>query len=662
MKKKPGILQYGTADLVFVSVSALVFLAIQSLICGLLHINPYICAIFLCSLYAAAVLTYSLYRRGSSYKRGVKPTTEVSVVLTESVINSPSPILVCPADKGRVVWMNRAAAAIAGNKRQTGFRDIFTLTEEGSGIYEANERLYVREAHSSYGSDEKHYTVYTMTDVTERVSTENKLSGQQTAVAYIVVDNLEELLSYEQEDYRTASAETDRLLRQWANEAGGVIKEYQKDKYIFFFECSYLEKFSKEGFDILDKIRDIRIGENSIPLTVSIGVSAVGATPMEKEKNARSAIDTALQRGGDQAVVKGEGTLDIYGGKTKMAQKRTRVKARAIANELISYITSAENVLIMFHKFADFDAFGSAVGIARLCIFCGVPFNIVCDTSDPGLKKCFEWVSRLPDYRGVFIDSATALDMVNSETLLIITDVSNKFQFESPVLYDNCNNIVIIDHHRKTADFEKDIKITYIEPAAAAASELVCEMLEQVLPSETLLQREADLMLAGILLDTNQFTKSTGTRTFSAALYLRSVGADVGEVQEFFKTDLEDFQREQKFHSNVEIYRDVCAIAAASVPCEIKDKIPAAKAANKLLTVEGVKASFALLPIGDEIHISARSSGTINVQLILEELRGGGHFDAAGARLTDADMENALKLLKSAIDKYLTENEKTKTK
>lgn len=659
MKKKTEALQFGLSDILFASVSAAVGIAAQALICGLLKIDPYICAIFIGALYGAAILTYTLYKRGNRFKRGIKPTSEVEVVLSESVVNSASPVLVCPADKGRVVWMNKAAAHLAGNKRQVSFKDIFTF-EESTGLYEAESKLFLRASHSSQGSYGKQYTVYTMSDVTETFQTEKNLRGKETAIAYIVVDNLEELLNYEQDDHRLASAETDRLLRLWASEVGGFLKEYQSEKYIFVFECSHLDSFAEKGFDILDKIRDIRVGENSIPLTVSIGVSAFGATPAEKDKNARNALETALQRGGDQAVVKGEGTLDIYGGKTKTAQKRTKVKARAIANELISHITSAENVIIMFHKFADLDAFGSAVGIARLCMFCGVPVNIVADTNDPGLVKCFGWISQLPDYRGVFVDSATALDMVNSETLLIITDVSNKMQFESPVLYENCNNVVIIDHHRKTAEFEKDIKITYIEPAAAAASELVCEMLEQVLPTECLLQREADLMLAGILLDTNQFTKSTSTRTFSAALYLRGIGADVGEVQEFFKTDLQDFQRELKFNSNVEIYRDICAIAVADGPCEMKDKIPAAKAANRLLTVDGVKASFALLAIGDDIHISARSSGNINVQLILEELRGGGHFDAAGARIEGLDAQKAVKLLKAAIDKYLSDMENKK--
>jgi len=660
VKKGSPDFQFNFTDILFTVIGSVVFIITEAVLCLAVKANPIVATLFVCSIYVAVALTYAFYRRGRIFKSGVKPSSEISFVLTGSVLNSASPVLVCPDGSDKIVWMNKAAADLAGGKRQVKLEDVFKCSD--GALYTAGERVFVREVHSSFGSDDKHYSVYTMTDVTEREATEKLLRNKETVVAYVVVDNLEELLNYEQEDYRTASAETDRLLRQWANEVGGILKEYQQEKYIFLFEKQHLEGFSKKGFEILDKIRNIRIGENSIPLTVSIGVSHVGANLFEKEKNARSAIDTALQRGGDQAVVKGDGTLDIYGGKTKMAQKRTKVKARAIANELVSHITSAENVIVMFHKFGDFDAIGSAVGIARLAMFCGVPVNIVMNPGDTGIAKCFRWVESLPDYKGVFVDSASALDLVNSGTLLIVCDVCNKMQFESPALYDSCNNVVIIDHHRKTADFEKEPLITYIEPAASAASELVCEMLEQVLPSECLLQREADLMLAGILLDTNQFTKNTGTRTFSAALYLRSVGADVGEVQEFFKTDLDEFQRELRFHSHVEIYKKVCAIATAIGDCEVKDKIPAAKAANRLLTVEGVKASFAIVPIGDEVHISARSSGTINVQLILEELRGGGHYDAAGARIEGVKVIEVEKMLKAAIDKHLDAAEKNKTK
>ncbi|MBR4934028.1 MAG: DHH family phosphoesterase, partial [Clostridia bacterium] len=318
------------------------------------------------------------------------------------------------------------------------------------------------------------------------------------------------------------------------------------------------------------------------------------------------------------------------------------------------------NVIIMGHKYADFDAFGSCVGIARLCMFCGVPVNIVTDFDDSNLDRCRRWITRENDYNGVFIDGDSAMDLLNSDTLLIIADVNNRYQFESPALADNAGRICIIDHHRKTADYENPPLITYIEPSASAASELVSEMLEQILPPDELLSVEANLMMAGILLDTNQFAKNTGTRTFSAALYLRGAGADVGEVQELFKTELHDFQRELKFHSNVEIYRNVTAIAIAQGDCTFKDKIPAAKAADKLLTVEGVKASFAIVPIGSEVHISARSSGTINVQLLLEKLKGGGHFDSAGTRLEGVSVFEAVEMLKRTIDDYLKENTITK--
>ena len=501
-----------------------------------------------------------------------------------------------------------------------------------------------------------------MQDTTEYDLENARLEGKESAIAYITVDNLDELLNYEQEDYRNASGSTEKILREWATKSGGVLKEYQQDKYIFLFERSNIESFTKNGFDILDKIRDIRIGENSIPLTISMGVCAVDGTPLERERAAQSALDMALQRGGDQVVLKTDTGVEIFGGKTKIPQKRTKVKARVVANELVSHISSSSNVLIMGHRYADFDAFGACVGLARLSMFCGVPVNIVTDLDDSNLDNCRSWLAGEREYDGVFIDADSAMDLITSDTLLIIADVNNKFQFESGALAEHCPRVAIIDHHRKTAEFEKAPIITYIEPAASAASELVAEMLEQVLPSGVLLATEANLMMAGILLDTNQFTKNTGTRTFSAALYLRGIGADVGAVQELFKTDLWEFKRELKFHANVEIFEKETAIAVPLEPCTIKDKIPAAKAADKLLTVEGVKASFVLIPIGSEVHISARSTGTINVQLLLEKMQGGGHFDSAGTRLTDTTVDDVVAQLKAHIKAYFDERNKTETK
>ena len=365
----------------------------------------------------------------------------------------------------------------------------------------------------------------------------------------------------------------------------------------------------------------------------------------------------ALQRGGDQVVVKNrDGSQSIYGGRTKMIQKKAKVRARIIANELLVHMSEASNVIIMAHKRPDFDAIGSSIGLARLAMFCGVPVNVVTDFSFGGIEKCLERIKDEPDYKGVLVSREAAMDLVTPDTLLVITDVNNPNVFEEPHLAESCSKIIIIDHHRKTAEFPTEPLISYIEPSASAACELVCEMLELVLPEDLLLKSEADLMLAGILLDTNQFRKNTGTRTFSTALYLRDRGADISAVQEFFKTTLDDYERENKFRSNVTIYRDVTAISVADGEGDSDDTIPASRAADRLLELDGIKASFVLIKIKDAIHVAARSVGTINVQLILEQLRGGGHFDAAGAQITDATTDEVVALLKSAIDRYLDDS------
>lgn len=643
-------------DVLFCAVLAVFFIILQTLLCTFDKVYPIPAAVFFSAIYVAVVCAFTLIRKNSFSKKNSAALTETPGVLPSAILNMPCPCVICPEEEDTVIWYNKYAAELFGRKKVP-FSELFSTLPDFNGELRLGsaDRRYMPMIYNSASSEGRKYRVFVMTDVTDDDERMMTLMGRECAVAYITIDNLEELLNYEQEDYRSASGETEAVLRRFAAENGGILKEYQQDRFIFFFEKSKLADFKKDGFSILDKVRNVRVGDTNIPVTVSIGVSDGGNTLTEREREAASALETALQRGGDQAVIKTDGGVDIFGGKTKMPQKRTTVRARVIATELISLISNASNVLIMGHRYADFDAFGSSVGLARLCMFCGVPVNIVSDLDDTDLDRCRSWIGVKSEYRSMFIDSDSALDSVEPDTLLIITDVNNKAQYESAALADHCPHYVVIDHHRKTADFDRKPLISYIEPSASAASELVAEMLEQVLPEDELLPREADLLMAGILLDTNQFTKNTGTRTFSAALYLRAHGADVGEVQEFFKTELFDFQRELKFHSNVEIYRDITAIASTTEPCTVKDKVPAAKAADKLLGVKGVKASFAVVPIGDEVHISARSTGTINVQLLLERLRGGGHFDSAGTRLEGIGVAETVAMLKDAIDSYLDE-------
>jgi len=319
-------------------------------------------------------------------------------------------------------------------------------------------------------------------------------------------------------------------------------------------------------------------------------------------------------------------------------------------------LSKSSNVLIMAHRNMDFDALGACAAAARLAEFCGVRANIIINENDPNMKRSYQLLRKLEEYRSMFISGTDALELMTSETLLLICDVNNPTQFEAPDVAERVFRTVIIDHHRKTAEFRQQPVIAYIEPSASSASELMAEILEQVLPAGSLAKEEADLMFAGVLLDTKHFTQSVGTRTFSASLYLRSEGANPADAERLFHVDMDSFRREARFQSNVITYRGGIGIALNEYPDnDTTDRVAAAKAADKLLKVEGMVATFALCKIGETVVISARSNGSINVQLIAEKLGGGGHYDAAAAQMKDVTVEEALEKLKAAIDEYLDE-------
>ena len=502
----------------------------------------------------------------------------------------------------------------------------------------------------------KQYIMSIWHDRSETAALYDRINREASVVAYIMIDNLEELMQYVQEQYRTVAGEVESVLKEWAESVGGIFREYERERYLFIFEAVHLQGFIEHRFDILDKVREIRIGNGNMPVTISVGISGSAGNLADKDRAARSALDMALQRGGDQVVVKSESGLEFYGGRSKGVSKRTKVRARVVANALAVAISQSSNVIIMGHRNADFDSLGSCVGIARLAMFCGVKVNIIVNDRDPNLKKALEKLKKIPEYLSIFVGAAEAQEMITSETLLVICDVNNREKFEAPEIADNVFNTVIIDHHRKTAEYPINPVITYMEPSASSACELVVEILEQSIQSGTLPKDEADIMFAGIILDTKQFSRNTHTRTFSAALYLRSEGADPADIEELFKTDLNEFISEAKFESGVEIYRSVIAISMSiSENAAPFDRVAAAKAADKLLNVEGVEASFAICCVDDCIHISARSAGAINVQLIVEKIGGGGRFDVAATQLRDVSPEDARAMLLGAIDAYLDE-------
>lgn len=670
-KKQNGGLGRYIGSSFWIAASGVIAVAVLVLLGTLTELPLWGIAAAVLVLYAVACVLILRFadRRGPHGADSQLLSPVLGNIMLDTVMKLNTPVFICDEKEERIIWYNRALSAscdtgaqLYGHKAEEflSCRVSELLRDNASGgIPVLIGDNSFRATASRIRAKDKVFFLVSMDDVTETERLYTQMAQAEAVVAYIMVDNLDDLLQYEQQKFRSVGVQIESVLREWAEQSEGVLKEYERDRYLFVFEARHLDDFIVRKFDILDKIRDIRIGDGKLPVTVSIGVSNVRGSFLEKERAAAVALDMALQRGGDQVVVKNDNGIEFYGGRTKTVQKRTKVRARVIANELITHISRASNVVVMGHRYADFDAFGACVGVARLAMFCGIPVNIVTDLQDRNLAGCRRILGRLKDYTDVLVDSREALELVSANTLLVIVDANNPALYESPALAQNVENIVILDHHRKTEEFERQPLISYIEPSASACCELVAEMMEQILPDGLLLPSEANLMLAGILLDTKQFTKNTGSRTFSAAMYLRDRGASPTEVQKLFKTNLDDFIREAKFRSNVVIYRGVTAIALGEGEGVASDRIAAAKAADKLLTVHGVQAAFALVRIGDVVHISARSSDTVNVQLILEKLRGGGHFDAAAAQVSGTTLQDALVQLKAAIDAYFDSMDET---
>lgn len=623
------------------------------------------------------IAAYAVYKK----KRNREETFKAQTILMEKAmtgmmrrVDIPC-ILTLPS--GTIAWCSKGAHDMLGipeSLLQKNFNDLcnakiedfikaLTKTENGEEIIldqtslsaVINDKNYIANIYRQALGQNIYYLV-TFTDYTDYAQLLKKTEAEAPVVAHIVLDNLNEIAEYVRVSYRSAANEIEDILKKFADDMNGFIREYTRDKYIMVFSREKYEECEKNKFDILETVRNVRLGDSSVPVTISMGISLVGDTFDEMERNAFSALEFALQRGGDQVAVKAEDDILFFGGRTKGVQKKSGSFARVFATQLTSYISNASNVLIMGHANPDFDAIGACIGAARLCMFCGLKPKIIMNTAHQNFKACTEKLLLLEEYKNMFVSAEAGLDMINSDTLLIIVDANNFNILESIDVANNVSNFVVIDHHRKVAEFENEPLLSLIDPSASSASELITGLLEQCLASDSMYKEEANVLLAGIMVDTKNFTKTTGTKTFSAAMYLRGVGANSEVAGAFFHEDFDSFLSEAKFNSNVTMYLDRIAITESDGNDPSFDRVAAAKAADRLLTVRGVDASFALVSIDDKIHVSARSNGSINVQLILEKMGGGGHFDSAAAAISNNDMKNVLYLLKNAIDSYFAEN------
>lgn len=628
------------------------------------------------------VVAYSVYKKKRDVEESFKAKTLLMERAMTGMMRSVDIPCILTLPNGIIAWCSKGAHEMLGvpeSLLQKNFNDLCSVniedlisalhapTEQGdnenanemadhaSRAVVINGRNYMANIYGQQLGQNSYYLT-TFTDYTDYAKLLEKTEAEAPVVAHIVLDNLTEIAEYVRVNYRSAANEIEDILKKFAENMDGFIREYNRDKYIMVFSRSKYKECAENKFDILETIRNVRLGDSSVPVTISMGISLVGDTFEEMEKNALSALEFALQRGGDQVAVKSEEDITFYGGRTKGVQKKSGSFARVFATQLTSYIANAGNVLIMGHANPDFDAIGACVGAARLCMYCGLKPKIIMNTQSQNFKACTEKLLALEEYKNMFISAEAGLDMIRSDTLLIIVDANNFNILESSDVANNVSNFVVIDHHRKVAEFENEPLLPLIDPSASSASELITGILEQCITAEEIYKEEANLLLAGIMVDTKNFTKTTGTKTYSAAMWLRNVGANAEIAGTFFHEEFDSFLSEAKFNSNVTMYLDRIAITESDGNNPEFDRVAAAKAADKLLSVRGVDASFALVSIENRIHVSARSNGSINVQLILEKIGGGGHFDSAAAAISDSDMKSVLYMLKDAIDSYFAEN------
>ncbi len=493
---------------------------------------------------------------------------------------------------------------------------------------------------------------------TENIIVKKEEIKETPLVGLIFIDNFEEAMeSMEEVRWPLLVALIDRKLNSLAQQLDGIVRKFEKDKYMCVFSNEHLKVLQEKKFEILDQIREINIG-NELPVTLSIGIGVNGKTLAQSMEYARAAINLALGRGGDQAVLKDMDKYSFYGGKTKEVEKSTRVKARIKAYAFRELVEAADEIIVMGHKIPDVDCLGAAVGVYRAAELLGKKSYIVLNEVNTSIKSLYDRLIQSGEYKEeIFLDRTKAMSCIGDKTLLVLVDVHRPNYTECPELLDVCKKIVVFDHHRKSAEFIEHAVLTYLETYASSTCELVVEILQYIVDKVKLKPIEADALLAGITVDTKNFAYKVGARTFEAAAFLRRNGADTTRVRMLFQNDMESYKARATTVRDAEVYKETMAISVC--PGDTQNPVlTTAQAADELLNISGITASFVMCSADDKILISARSVGDMNVQLIMEKLGGGGHLTVAGAQLTDASIYTAREQLKDAIQEYLQEGEK----
>ena len=618
---------------------------------------------------AALAVWYISHRRSKVVQQQLHQYVEriaggADTAKNSNMLFAPMPMMVFNPENDDVLWANDLFTDLPGVGKdifESRVRDVVEGFEthwilegksEFPGLFTWNGRRYRIFGCLSRPEGTGHMGVLATTywmDVTDLEHMRTTLAETRPVVAIIMIDNYEDLMSACPEGKRSAvRAAVEEKMDQWRGGSGALLMKSDRDRYLMVLDEARYEKFAAGRFSILDDVRTVQAGEG-VYATLSIGVGREAADFEALYKNAGLALEMALSRGGDQAVVKDQMNFEFYGGRAKTTEKRTKVKSRVMANALGDLMDDTEHVYVMGHKYADMDTLGAAAGICAIARKRGKAARIVLDMENNSVGPMLRKLRALPEYKDVFIGGGDAFLRVQPDTLLVVVDTNRPESVESEPLLESCNRVAVIDHHRRGSSYIEKMALNFHEPYASSASELVTELLGYLLETGDLLKTEAEALLAGIVLDTKNFTNRTGGRTFEAAAYLRRAGADTQDVQRMFQSDLESMIDRYAIIRRAVLYREDLAIAAIDEPCE---RVTAAKAADELLTLSGVQASFVFYPKDDGVYISARSLGEVNVQVIVEALGGGGNSTSAGGQLPGVTVEQVCQKLQEAIDKY----------
>lgn len=501
----------------------------------------------------------------------------------------------------------------------------------------------------------EHMTMLYFIDKTDSNLLMKKYEDEKVNIGLIYIDNYEELMDETDESNRfIVLGEVDKKLNTLSEEIESIIKKTDRNKYIMIFNNKNLDLLRK--FQILDEIREITLG-NTIPVTLSMGIGMGGSSLRDTYKSARAAMDIALGRGGDQAVLKDKDKVNFYGGSIQTLEKRTKVKARVLSDALKQFIDEAENIFIMGHKVGDMDSFGASIGIYRIAKNRGKKCFIVLNSLNPSIENIYEMMEEeQPDYLEDIVTYDSIKNMSFKSSVGIIVDTHIPQQTESPELLDKAEKLIVIDHHRRGESFIEDPVLSYVETYASSTCELITEMLYYIEENIYITEFDAKALLAGIAVDTKNFAVNTGVRTFEAASFLRERGADTLEVRNLFQNDLEDYKYKGDIIKNIFIFKDIIALSRLEESVD-SGIVVAAQAADEILNIKDIEAVFVLANIKGDVHISGRSKEDVNVQRILEKLGGGGHMTVAGAKIMDSTIDQVEETLKSIITEYLEEGE-----